>query len=532
MIIRDYIMKKYSNNNKLRDKAEEILSENLKSEMPPSDDFPELVHELQTHQIELEMQNKQFRRSQEELEEAKLKYFNLYEFAPMGYFTLDKKEIIKETNLAGAALLGVKKPEVINSAFIQFMTSESRRKFYKHLEIVKKTGPGQTCEVEFIKNDGNKVYAHLNTFSTLDDEKKFKKFIITATDITELKKAENALRASEEKYRTLFESNLDYTILTDLDGVLADVNPAVERITGLSKDELVGKHFSELEIFPKEEFVLHKKNFSELLVQGNVDPLEARIIDKNGKFRWVLNKFTTVIKNDKMEYVLIIGTDITERKQAEDEIKSSLEEKEVLLKEIHHRVKNNLQIISSLLDLQEAYVQDDSTAVNVLHESQNRVFSMALLHQMLYQSNDFTGISFDYYIRDLVSNLFNSYSKNKRITPVITVDDIYLKMETAVPCGLIISELVSNSLKYAYPDNGVGELNVSLKSLENEFELIISDDGVGFPEDLDFRNIKSSLGLKLVNLLVQQLDGTIDLDRSHGTEFKIKFKELKYKQRI
>jgi two-component sensor histidine kinase len=151
---------------------------------------------------------------------------------------------------------------------------------------------------------------------------------------------------------------------------------------------------------------------------------------------------------------------------------------------------------------------------------------------MLYQSNDFTGISFDYYIRDLVSNLFNSYSKNKRITPVITVDDIYLKMETAVPCGLIISELVSNSLKYAYPDNGVGELNVSLKSLENEFELIISDDGVGFPEDLDFRNIKSSLGLKLVNLLVQQLDGTIDLDRSHGTEFKIKFKELKYKQRI
>ena len=158
--------------------------------------------------------------------------------------------------------------------------------------------------------------------------------------------------------------------------------------------------------------------------------------------------------------------------------------------------------------------------------------SMALLHEMLYQSEDLSQINFSEYIKNLVSNLFNSYNIKNNITPIINVDNIYLNMETAVPCGLIISELVSNSLKYAYPDDRNGELTISLQYLKNELELIISDDGVGFPEKLDFRNIKSSLGLKLVNSLVKQLDGSIELDRSRGTEFKIKFKELKYKQRI
>jgi len=204
----------------------------------------------------------------------------------------------------------------------------------------------------------------------------------------------------------------------------------------------------------------------------------------------------------------------------------------LLIKEIHHRVKNNLQIISSLLDLQEDYVKGDLKAVNVLQESQNRVSSMAMLHEMLYQSKDLSQINFSDYIRNLVSNLFNSYNIKKKITPVINVDDIYLNMDTAIPCGLIISELVSNILKYAYPGDNVGELNISFRSLNNRLELVISDEGIGLPEDLDFRNIESSLGLKLVNSLVKQLDGTIDLDVSQGTKFNIKFNELKYKERM
>ena len=222
--------------------------------------------------------------------------------------------------------------------------------------------------------------------------------------------------------------------------------------------------------------------------------------------------------------------DITASKKAQEKISKALEEKNILLKEIHHRVKNNLQIISSLLSLQEIYVQEDVKAVNVLKESQNRVLSMATVHEMLYQSNDISRINFSYYIKKLTANIFHSYHINSM--PQINVDQIYLNIETSIPLGLIISELVSNSLKYAFPDDKIGNITVKLYSHNEDYELIISDDGIGFPNNIDFRNVKSTLGLQLINSLVSQLDGSIQLDRSNGTKYIIRFKELKYTQRI
>lgn len=213
------------------------------------------------------------------------------------------------------------------------------------------------------------------------------------------------------------------------------------------------------------------------------------------------------------------------------QIKNSLKEKETLLKEIHHRVKNNLQIISSLLDLQEVYVDDDPTAVNVLKESQNRVLSMAMIHEMIYQSEDLSHINFSDYIRNLVSNLFHSYGAESNINSEIDVDEIHLNIETSVPLGLLISELISNSLKYAFPTNKTGEISVKLSNKGQKFKLIISDDGVGIPEEIDF-NTESTLGLRLVNSLVNQLNGTIQLNRTNGTKYTITFQELKYKKRI
>ncbi|MCE5214704.1 MAG: sensor histidine kinase, partial [Methanobacterium sp.] len=208
-----------------------------------------------------------------------------------------------------------------------------------------------------------------------------------------------------------------------------------------------------------------------------------------------------------------------------------LMEKEVLLKEIHHRVKNNLQIIASLLDLQEGYVKEDPAAVNVLEESKNRVVSMAMIHEMIYQSKDLGHINFADYIRNLTSNLFHSYGASSNINAITTVRDIYLNIETAIPLGLLITELVSNSLKYAFPEGMKGNLNVELDSKGEEFELIIRDDGVGIPEEIDF-DTESTLGLRLVHSLVNQLDGVIQMDRTNGTQYTITFKELKYKKRI
>ena len=198
----------------------------------------------------------------------------------------------------------------------------------------------------------------------------------------------------------------------------------------------------------------------------------------------------------------------------------------MLLREIHHRVKNNMQVISSLLRLQSDKVKDQQYA-EMLKESQERIKSMALIHEKLYQSKDLAKIDFSGYITSLINSLFRSYGIDTgRIETKLNVEDVSLGLDHAIPCGLIINELVSNSLKYAFPEDRKGEISVTLRSVtENEIELIVSDDGIGIPEDLDIRNT-DSLGLELVAILAEdQLKGKIDLDRTGGTTFRILFKE-------
>ena len=214
-----------------------------------------------------------------------------------------------------------------------------------------------------------------------------------------------------------------------------------------------------------------------------------------------------------------------ERKQAEEKIKSSLREKEVLLREIHHRVKNNMQIISSLLNLQSKNIKDGQ-ALDMLRSIQNRVKSMTLIHERLYQSKDFARVSFAEYVQILTSHLFGSYGIDpKAIKLNINIKNVLLDINTAIPCSLIINELVSNSLKHAFPDGKKGEIKIAMHPLnEKEIDLAVSDNGVGLPEEVDFRETES-LGLHLVRLLAEnQLHGDIKLNRKKGTSFQIRLK--------
>jgi two-component sensor histidine kinase len=225
--------------------------------------------------------------------------------------------------------------------------------------------------------------------------------------------------------------------------------------------------------------------------------------------------------------------EISERMRAEEQIKASLREKEVLLKEIHHRVKNNLQVISSLLSLQSRCIEDQSV-LKLFQESQNRVRSMALIHEKLYRSQDLTRINFAEYIRNLATSLLRSYRANSGpVSLKVNANDVSLSIDAAVPCGLIINELVSNSLKYAFPplssfppdggDERGGEIRIEIRSdRDHQVTLIVADNGVGFPKGLDFRHTES-LGMQLVNTLTNQLDGTVELHSNGGTEFKITF---------
>jgi len=270
--------------------------------------------------------------------------------------------------------------------------------------------------------------------------------------------------------------------------------------------------------------ILEREQAEEALQEAH-DELEIRIEERTAELTNVnvqLKKEITERKRTNEDLQKEIG----ERKKMEKRIKGSLKEKEVLLKEIHHRVKNNLQIICSLLSLQSRYIKNKQT-IETLKNSQDRVRAMALIHEELYRSRDFSKIDFREYITDLSKNLFISYSLHPgKVQLKMEIENIFIDMETAIPLGLIINELTSNSLEHAFPDDRKGELRIKLgkskgDGKEYNYTLIISDNGIGFPQDLDFRE-SGTLGMLLVNSLVKQLRGVLDLDSKDGTTFTIK----------
>ncbi|MCI0497901.1 MAG: response regulator [Thermoplasmata archaeon] len=214
-----------------------------------------------------------------------------------------------------------------------------------------------------------------------------------------------------------------------------------------------------------------------------------------------------------------------ERHRIEEQVRASLEGKVWLLKEIHHRVKNNLQIVSSLLQLQSRYI-DDRKVLDIFRESQNRVRSMALIHERLYRSEDLETIDFSEYVRNLTSHLQKTYRDTAaNVQMSVDIGDIKLDVETGIPCGLIITELVSNAMKYAFPDGRKGTITISLEQAgDRAYVLTVSDDGVGLPADFD-PGSSGSLGMQLINTLTDQLDGEVELDGSRGTRYTITFFE-------
>ena len=448
---------------------------------------------------------------------------------------------IYKTNISGDILFANESlAQIFKFSDVEELKSHQITEFYKNIsarkEIIdklRKEGSFAQYEVEMVSREGDTVNMLLSASLT------GKVISGMLMDITLRKKAEKALQDSEEKYHTLFESNPTYTILVSLEGSILDVNSAASEFAGISSQELIGKNFPELQIFPNEEDIKFQRSKFLLALQGEtIKPFQYQLIDYKGNYSWVESQLVPIKKDGEINSILVISKDITERKKAMDGLERMVDEKNILIKEIHHRVKNNMQIISSLLNLQSQHLKaDEQFAVSILKESQNRVKSMAMIHENLYQSKDFTHIKFEDYITRLVYELFYSYSGDAdKIRLVVDVDDVNLNMETAVPCGLIVSELFTNSVKYAFPEGREGEIRVSLKQEPGkddarEFILTVSDDGVGFPPDLDYRNTET-LGLELVNSLTCQIDGNISLDLTQGTKFTVKFKELRYKKRI
>jgi len=332
--------------------------------------------------------------------------------------------------------------------------------------------------------------------------------------------------AMEGQFEQILNIADDAIISVDQQQNIILFNQGAERIFGHSADEMMGKPLETL--LPLRFRDVHHKHVSDFGEAGG----PSRRMGERGRIagrrkdgsEFPAEASISKLRVDEQTVYTVILRDITQRIQDEEKVRSSLREKDVLLREIHHRVKNNLQVVSSLLALQSRGTDDEQVRQR-FRESQNRVQAMALIHEKLYQSENFSSIDFPQYLRQLASHLFRSYQVSaSRVVLETEVADVELGIDAAVPCGLILNELVSNALKYGFPEGREGTVRVELSKQDDQgrVALTVADDGVGIPTEIGFWNTQT-LGLRLVRSLVRQLDGDVEIDRSNGTRITVSF---------
>lgn len=342
------------------------------------------------------------------------------------------------------------------------------------------------------------------------------------TDITERKKAEIELRHTTSLLNSLVEALPDIVYFKDLERRYLLTNRAQLQFTGLGREATIGRMAEE--ILPPDLFELSRKSDEQVMRTKEPVFVEECVADKQGE-KMLLETRKFPILDDQGEIIAIggISRDITERRRSEEQIKTSLREKEVLLREIHHRVKNNLAVIRSLLSIQSHHVKNVELS-RILEETQHRIRSMALGHELLYQSENLSSINISQYLGNLLSQLVASFSIiGKRIEINKEIQDVEVGIDTAVPLGFILTELISNCYQHAFPESKHGEISVFLRFLGDEnLELVVRDDGMGLPDHVDFEE-SNSLGYHLMKIFVRQLNGKVEIKRLKGTEVRISF---------
>jgi PAS domain S-box-containing protein len=641
------------------------------------------IHELET----IKSQNGQ---AAQALRESEEKFRTLTDNVNAGVYrnTAGSKGKFLEANPAIIRMFGYGSKEeflALNVASL-YQNPDDREKFNRKML---REGFVRNEELRLKKKDGTPFIGSVSAVAVKNELGKIEYYDGIIDDITERKKAEAALRESEERYKTLFESSLDCVYIHDFDGRFLDANGAALTLLGYGREEIRSLNFASLlspdqlplafqtiraleekgvqktpteyrvrrkdgeyvdietqasiiyrhgkpyavegiarditgrkrseklrnaiykiseaassainlsELFhfihgivteliptknfyialydsengilsfpyfqdeydqppaPKNlgkgltEYVLRRgepllsspRRFEELKKKGEVELIGTPAMDWLGvplKTEdktigiMVVQNYTesTRFGEDHKNILMFVSSQVAmaiERKRAEERLKASLAEKEVLLREVHHRVKNNMQIMSSLLNLQTIDIKDP-TAVHLLKECQRRIRAMALVHEKLYLSKDLANIDFSQYIQSLTLHLFQSYQIHPHsIKLAMNMERIFLNINTAIPCGLIVNELVSNALVHAFPDGRTGEIRIELFRAEGDKNcLVVNDNGVGFPESLDFRKTET-LGMQIIAMLVDQLDGQVELDRHQGTSFKIVFETQRQK---
>jgi len=453
------------------------------------------------------------------------------ENAPIGIITLNLEGDFLTVNQAFCKMLGYQSDQLLTKSLLDFSPLDQQELIKNSLEkIVNYEIDNVEIEQIFLNQNGNSVLTITRIAIIKDKDNKPLQLVAEVEDITQRKENEATLKLQE---RAMSASNNGIVIADtkQKDNPIIYVNPAFEQITGYNQKEIIGQNCRFLQ--GKEHNQEGLNQLREALQKGKGCQVILRNYRKDGSLFWNELSISPIYnENHQLTHYIGIQSDITDRKQAEEEIKNSLKEKELLLKEIHHRVKNNLLVVTSILELQKEYIKDEQM-IDIFQQSQDRIYSMALIHEKLYQSTNLDKINFGDYLESLLNTLLLSYNYNTDLIKIeYQIQSFPLNIETAIPCALIFNELICNSFKHGFPNGKTGQIKVTLSQDEGKIiTLIIEDNGIGFPEGMDLRKT-DSLGLELVFTLTEQLEGTIEIEGKQGTKFTLKFAELQYEKRF
>ncbi len=445
---------------------------------------------------------------------------------------------IQYTSPSGFKILGYTQEESLSQGAADLVAPDHMQMVISSIaeEIRKDGAPGvdpertRTIELKQIHKNGSIVWVEMTVRFLRDASGKPDRILGVSRDITERKRAGEELQKSRDAFRNIVESSPVGIFRTCPPGRFVMVNPAMAQMFGFDTIEEFRERMNDEASHVYYNAEDQGRFLSLIRKDKKFNGVEFLCRNKRGEPFWVMASCRAIV-NEKDEITAIEGffSDITEQKRAEEGLKKSqeqlrdmLKEKEILLREIHHRVKNNMQIISSLLGLQAAHVKDGRDG-KLFEVSQGRVRSMALVHEKLYRSESIAGLDFQEYITDLVNELFRTHYGLVKVNVIVNARDIFIPIDDVIPCSLIIYEMVTNALKHAFPVDRGGTVVIDFFSEGEEKVLRIKDDGVGMPPGLDYRNT-DSLGLQLVNALAKQLKGAVQYNGSGGAEFTVRFR--------
>ena len=470
------------------------------------------------------------KRSEEALKENEKRMSDILFSMADWVWEVDQNGVYTYSSERSRDLFGLSRGDIIGKTPFDFMPDEEAEKIAPiFTEIAANKRNIKDLENWNIGKNGQRICLLTNGVPLLDENGNLKGYRGVDKDITDRKRSEEALRRSETKFRTLYESTSDAVMLLDRKGFF-DCNQATLAIFGCAtREEFCSKHPSDVSP-PRQPGGEDSVAFSD-------EKIKTALEKGSNRFEWMHSRIDTgktfpaeVLLNamelDGRQVVQAVVRDITERKRTEEKVNLLLKEKEALVKEVYHRVKNNFTVVSSLLGLQSQQVEDEKVQAMFM-ESRDRIRSMSLIHERLYLSDDLSHIDFTEYIRTLAADLHRTYeAEGSRAVLTVEADEVTLGVDQAIPCGLILNELISNALKYGIPAGGKagGRIDVTLrKTGGREIELAVKDNGAGLPADFNIGETRS-LGLKIIKLLVEdQLGGDLRIVGNGGTGFFVKF---------